>query len=44
MKSMQRVLRYDGLLPAKINADGSPGEVTPTDIQAMKAYIAEHRT
>ncbi len=44
MKSMQRVLRYDGLLPAKINADGSPGEVTPADIQAMKAYIAEHRT
>jgi hypothetical protein len=44
MKSMQRVLRYDGLLPAKINPDGSPGEVTPADIQAMKAYIAEHRT
>ncbi len=43
MKSMQRVLRYDGLLPAKINADGSPGEVTPADILAMKAYIAEHR-
>lgn len=42
--SMQRVLHYDGLLPAKINADGSQGEVTPTDIQAMKAYIVEHRT
>ena len=44
MRSMQRVLRYDGLLSAKVNADGSPGEVTPADIQAMKAYIAEHRT
>jgi len=42
--SMQRVLRYDGLLPAKINADGSQGEITPADIQAMKAYIVEHRT
>ena len=44
MKSMQRVLRYDGLLPTKINADGSPGDVTPADLQAMKAYIDEHRT
>ncbi len=42
--SMQRVLRYDGLLPAKINADGSQGDVTPADIQAMKACIVEHRT
>lgn len=41
--SMQRVLRYDGLLPAKINPDGSQGELTPADIQAMKAYIVEHR-
>jgi hypothetical protein len=44
MKSMERVLRYDGLLPAKMNADGSYAEVTPEDIQAMKAYITEHRT
>lgn len=43
-KSMQRVLRYDGLLPTKINPDGSFGEITPADIQAMKAYITEHRT
>ncbi len=42
-KSMQRALRYDGLLPAKMNADGSSAEVTPADIQAMKEYIAEHR-
>ncbi len=44
MKSMQRVLRYDGLLSAKMNADGSYAEVTPEDIQAMKAYVTEHRT
>ncbi len=43
-KSMQRALRYDGLLPTKINPDGSGGEVTPDDIRAMKAYVAEHRT
>jgi hypothetical protein len=43
-KSMRRVLRYDGLLPNKLNADGSPGEITPDDIRAMKAYIDERRT
>src|SRR5712691_6419591 len=43
IKSMQRVLHYDGLLPAKLNADGSFAEVTPADIQAMKAYVTEHR-
>src|SRR5215470_14785127 len=42
-KSMERVLRYDGLLPNKINPDGSQGEVTPDDIRAMLAYMAEHR-
>src|SRR6266487_2818797 len=42
-KSMQRALRYDGLLPTKLNADGSQAEVTPADIQAMKAYAMEHR-
>src|SRR6266516_3330585 len=40
---MQRALRYDGLLPTKLNADGSLAEVTPADIQAMKAYAMEHR-
>ncbi|GAC1347681.1 MAG: LLM class flavin-dependent oxidoreductase [Ktedonobacteraceae bacterium] len=44
MKSMQRVLRYDGLLPAKLNADGSFAEVTPADIQAMQVYITQHRS
>jgi hypothetical protein len=41
---MQRVLRYDGLLPTKITPDGSPGMVTPDDVRAMKAYIAQHRS
>lgn len=43
-KSMQRVLRYDGLIPNKINPDGTHGEATPDDIRAMKAYIEQHRT
>ena len=41
MKSMERVLRYDGLLAAKLPSDG---DMTPADIQAMKAFIDEHRT
>src|SRR3712207_3080046 len=37
-KSMNRALRYDGLL-----AYTTRGEVTPEDIRAMKAYVMEHR-
>jgi alkanesulfonate monooxygenase SsuD/methylene tetrahydromethanopterin reductase-like flavin-dependent oxidoreductase (luciferase family) len=40
-KSMQRALRYDGLLPAKMPDDG---EMTPADIQAMKTFIARERS
>jgi Luciferase-like monooxygenase len=43
-RSMARVLRYDGLLPAKLDADGSFADVMPDDIQAMKDYIEERRT
>jgi len=43
-KSMQRVLRYDGLLPAKMNAEGRFEELTPADIQVMRTYINENRT
>jgi hypothetical protein len=43
-KSMARVLRYDGLLPAKLDANGSFADVTPGDLRAMKAYIEERRT
>ncbi len=42
-KSMQRVLRYDGLMPNKINPDGTQADVTPDDIRAMKAYIDQRR-
>src|SRR2546430_1505397 len=44
MKSMQRVLRYDGLLPNMLNDDGSPAEITPADLRDMKRFIDEQRT
>jgi hypothetical protein len=43
-RSMRRVLRYDGLLPNKLEADGSFGTVTPDDVRAMAAYVAENRS
>ena len=43
-KSMQRVLRCDGVLPSKMNEDGTFAEMTPTDIKEMKAFIDERRT
>lgn len=43
-RSMQRVLHWDGLLPAKLAAEGTFAPVTPDDLCAMKAYIDAHRT
>ncbi len=43
-KSLQRTLRYDGILPAKMNADGSFADMTPADIRDMKIYIDSQRT
>jgi alkanesulfonate monooxygenase SsuD/methylene tetrahydromethanopterin reductase-like flavin-dependent oxidoreductase (luciferase family) len=42
-KSLARALRYDGILPAKMNEDGSFADMTPDDIRALRAYIDEHR-
>jgi alkanesulfonate monooxygenase SsuD/methylene tetrahydromethanopterin reductase-like flavin-dependent oxidoreductase (luciferase family) len=42
--SMQRVLRYDGLLPNKLGQEGAQEEILPEDIHAMKAYVVAHRT
>ena len=39
-KSMQRVLRYDGLIPQKSNNE----PLTPQDVRAIKRYIDEQRT
>jgi hypothetical protein len=43
-KSMQRVLKCDGVLVEKLGPDGKPQDVTPTDICEMKAYITANRT
>jgi alkanesulfonate monooxygenase SsuD/methylene tetrahydromethanopterin reductase-like flavin-dependent oxidoreductase (luciferase family) len=43
MKSMRRVLRCDGIIPAKMNTDGSFAEMTPDDVRAIKAFVAEQR-
>ncbi len=43
MKSMQRVLKCDGLLPNKINPDGQMAEVQPEDLRQMKAYLNANR-
>jgi hypothetical protein len=44
MRSMQRVLRYDGLLPVVMNSKGQIEKTTPEDIHAMQTYVAENRT
>jgi hypothetical protein len=44
MKSMRRVLKCDGLIPAVMNSDGQFTDVRPEDVGAMKAYIDANRT
>jgi hypothetical protein len=43
MKSLRRVLRWDGILANKMLADGSFAQMTPADIQMLKAFIEEQR-
>lgn len=43
MKSMQRVLKYDGLLPAKM-VDKKHVEVKPEDLREMNEFIEANRT
>lgn len=46
-KSMQRVLRYDGMLPSVVTRDESGGrqvkQASPGDIRAIRQYIQTHR-
>jgi Luciferase-like monooxygenase len=44
MKSMRRVLKCDGLIPAVMNSNGQFIDVRPEDVGAMKAYIDANRT
>jgi hypothetical protein len=43
-KSMQRVLKCDGVLVEKLGPDGKPQDVAPVDVCEMKAYITANRT
>lgn len=43
-KSMQRILKCDGVFPEKLNADGEPESITPADVAEIKAFVDEHRT
>jgi alkanesulfonate monooxygenase SsuD/methylene tetrahydromethanopterin reductase-like flavin-dependent oxidoreductase (luciferase family) len=43
-RSLDRALRYDGLVPQKKFGPGqAPGPIPPDDLRAIRAYIAEHR-
>ncbi|MGE5141501.1 MAG: LLM class flavin-dependent oxidoreductase [Rudaea sp.] len=42
-RSMERALRYDGLLPSKLNPDGSWAELKPDDILEIRDFIADNR-
>jgi hypothetical protein len=41
---MQRVLRYDGLLPARLDDRGKFARLTSDDIREMKTFVDENRT
>ncbi len=43
-KSMRRVLRYDGLLPTRMDDNGQHVEFTPEHIREMKDYVDANRT
>jgi len=43
-KSMQRVLKCDGVFLEKMNTDGKSEAVTPADVQAAKAFVDTNRT
>jgi hypothetical protein len=42
-KSMQRVLKCDGIFPTQMDAQGKFGEITPADLSQIKAYVAANR-
>jgi len=43
-KSMQRIIKCDGVIVEKLGADGKTEEVTPDDICEIKAYVHANRT
>jgi alkanesulfonate monooxygenase SsuD/methylene tetrahydromethanopterin reductase-like flavin-dependent oxidoreductase (luciferase family) len=43
-RSLERALRWDGILPNKMTGPGQFSEMTPADLRELKAYVDEHRT
>ncbi|MFL6212478.1 MAG: LLM class flavin-dependent oxidoreductase [Blastocatellia bacterium] len=42
-KSMQRALKWDGLIAQRYGASPSDGRLTPDEVRTIKAYVDEHR-
>jgi hypothetical protein len=43
-KSMERALRWDGIIPQKYKATGKDMALSPDDIRSIKKFIDEHHT
>jgi hypothetical protein len=43
-KSMQRVLKCDGIFPTKMDSQGNFIEITPADLVDIKAFVSSQRT
>jgi alkanesulfonate monooxygenase SsuD/methylene tetrahydromethanopterin reductase-like flavin-dependent oxidoreductase (luciferase family) len=42
-RSLERAIRYDGLIPSARGEDGRMRQVTPTELRAAVAYVRERR-
>jgi hypothetical protein len=42
-KSVDRALRYDGIMPFIVGPEGSPAAATPDDVRAMAAAVQERK-
>jgi alkanesulfonate monooxygenase SsuD/methylene tetrahydromethanopterin reductase-like flavin-dependent oxidoreductase (luciferase family) len=42
-KSMQRAIKYDGIVPSSRGADGNIGQATPEEVAAIRRWTAERR-
>jgi hypothetical protein len=42
-KSMQRILKCDGIFPQKMNSEGKFEDVKPADVREIKAYVETNR-
>lgn len=43
-KSLQRLLKCDGVFPEKLDAQGQPETITPDDVRQIKAFVDQNRS